>query len=111
MDINGNRTIDLNSFFEIYRLADTHCNYALSASLTTSTTPTPITTATPISAVCSRKLSLSLPGNITNLSYILSSFITNSYDIFYVHLFLDYEYRLFNTYMEIHTSINLCMYM
>ena len=66
MDINGNRTIDLNSFFEIYRLADTHNNFALSASLVSSSSP-PIITQT--SSGSQRKLSLTLPGQFLSHSY------------------------------------------
>lgn len=39
MDVNGDGTIDLNSFFELFRLTDMHTNYLLSASLNPSRAP------------------------------------------------------------------------
>ena len=36
MDVNGSGTVDLNSFFELFRLADMHSHYNLSASLSCS---------------------------------------------------------------------------
>ena len=39
MDVNGSGSVDVNSFFELFRLADMHTNYTLSASLSASMPP------------------------------------------------------------------------
>ena len=63
MDVNGSGTVDLNSFFELFRLADMHSHYNLSASLSCSSPTSTSTSAAPaaplISVQPSRKYSSS----------------------------------------------------
>ena len=63
LDVNGSGTVDINSFFELFRLADMHTNYNLSASLSSTLSPVNASSSTPVltpqsSVQSSRKTSL-----------------------------------------------------